>query len=357
MKTKRSFLAGLVFVSCFGLSLLPSYVKAADFFIVPIPKNYSQQLPNDFIEALNLTKTYSSKPYAFSLWPWQEIDNGRGPVDIDRPLGGIKYAISLGLSGPKYFGVNVINTTNNTLPESLAKRKWDDPAILERYRQTLLAVRENLGSDVTYFVIANEADVYFDKNPHEFKEFMRFYRQAKAVAKKVFPAAKIGVTVTFEGTQVSKNRARFVRALVDASDAAFFTFYPVIQMKPVDPANTPQLLDYMLALANKMTVVLQEVGYPSVMAETSPEKQAAFYSTIIPEIKKRPRIAFSGLFAMHDFDPKSCDNFLVYYGFSESFVSQDAKDAFRSFICSLGLRDSDGMVKPSWGAALKAIKH
>jgi hypothetical protein len=204
-------------------------------------------------------------------------------------------------------------------------------------------------------VIANESDVYFESHPDEIEAFLKFAVSAQKAVKEIFPTTQVGFTVTFEGLSKGGARAAFAKQLIGISDAAFLTYYPIIDMIPTKPEDTPAQLDMMLKIAGKKPVVLQEIGYPSSITGSSEAQQAKFFKIIIPAIQKRQQIKFASIFALHDFDEKGCKGLVGYYGFDGLFsMTQQGKD-FQNFLCSLGLLHADGSPKPAWYSAIKAF--
>lgn len=330
-------------------------VHAADISIMAIPREVSKLRAEDYLDTLKTIREAAPGKLFVSLWTWEKLEPEKDETIVEKELGGINYAIEEHGFIP-YCGVTVIDTVKRVLPEDLRDAAWDDPRLITRYREIIQQVKKYQAAPPAYFVIANEADVYFEKHPDELPAFLHFVASAKRAIREAFPEAVIGISGTYEGLHRGGERARIVRSLIAASDAAFYTFYPVIDLKPVAPAQTPALLDAMIRAAGDKAVVLQEVGYPSRLAATSPQLQADFFATIIPAIQSRPQIAVAAIFALHDFDEATCDYLGGYYGFGGLAKMTPWVRDFRAFICSLGLKEADGTPKPSWSAVLHALR-
>jgi hypothetical protein len=63
---------------------------------------------------------------------------------------------------------------------------------------------------------------------------------------------------------------------------------------------------------------------------------------------KRGEILESSVFALHDFDEDFCNYLTKYYGFGGLQKLNPVVSGFKSFLCSLGLRNADGTSKPAW---------
>lgn len=345
-----------VVLMAFLLVLDAGAARAADFSILPIPKHMSAWKFEDYQEALELVHKAAPGKLMVNLWDWQKLEPHEGKYGIKEELGGINYAIKeVGIT--PYAGVVVINTVKRVLPEDIDELSWDDPRMVTRYGQMLDEVKSQLSKPPAYFLIANEADVYLSEHPDEVPAFMKFAAAAKREVRARFPETIIGLSATYEGFKSGGKRAEIVRDLIGASDAAIYTYYPVFNLKPLPPEAIPAHLDEMIAAAGAKRVVLQEVGYPSAGKETSPAAQAAFFARAIPEIERRPAIAVAGLFALHDFDGKTCEGLTSYYGFDGLAGFAPATQDFKAFLCSLGLRDGEGNPKPAWDAVRQAFSR
>jgi hypothetical protein len=344
----RSFWLPFTLLAC----LLPSLAPAGDVTIIIWPKVNAAGA--DYAADVASVKEQATRPVAISLWGWEKLEPAAGKLDVTREDGGLRYALEQGFV--PYVGATVIDTTKRVLPSDLATISWTDPALLRRYNALLEALAKRLPASLSYFIIANEADVYLEKHPDEVPEFLAFVTAAKALVKTHFPVARVGVTATFEGYTLGSARGEIAKAILAASDLAYFTYYPVMQMKPTPPAQTPAHLAQMIAAAGNKPVVLQEVGYPSGLSEDGRAQQAEFFNTIIPALAKEPRIELAAIFALHDIDSKGCQGLLGYYGLTNWLGTSPWAESFRKFICSLGLRDENGNPKPAWAAVSQQLQ-
>lgn len=62
------------------------------------------------------------------------------------------------------------------------------------------------------------------------------------------------------------------------------------------------------------------------------------------------RIPFLNFFLLHDMPPQMCDELTKYYDLPNNLN-------FRSYLCSLGLRQSDGRPKLAWTALVESAKQ
>lgn len=344
-----------IFAILLAILLVSKSAAAAEITILPWPKNGADMRPEDYAEALNLVGKYAPETTLMSLWGWERLEPDKGETNLSKEIAGLNYALK-DKGFRTYCGLTVIDTVKRVMPEDLQEKNWDDPELVTRYGKVLDQLSREIFKRPEYFVIANEADVYFDKHPEEIDAFMGFAAAAKREIRSRFPQAVIGISVTYEGLHKGGQRADFIKRVIAASDAAFFTYYPVLDLKPTRPAQTPAQLDDIINAAQGKAVILQEIGYPSGLAGSSPQLQADFFATIIPAIIKRPQIKLASIFALHDFDPKMCKILTGYYGFGGLLSLTPWVKDFRNFICTLGLREADGTPKPAWDAAIGAMR-
>lgn len=318
---------------------------------MPIPARLSQMKVEDFIGTLDVIQSQIPSPLFVSLWTWEKMEPDEGQSRIKKEVEGLNYAVRRGYR--PYIGLTVIDTVKRVLPDDLQKVSWRDPILIERYRARVEELAKYAPAQAGYFVIANEADVYFETYPDEAEDFCFFVTQAMQEVRRYFPTAKIGVSVTYEGIFKGGARKEFASRMIALSDRAFLTYYPVSDMRLTLPADTPAQLDQMIAVAGDKNIVLQEIGYASGVPGSSPQIQADFFATIIPAIDARPQIEVAAIFALHDFDGPTCEGLVGYYGFSEA-AETDWVKFFRSYICTLGLFDATGQPKPAWQAVTAA---
>ena len=142
-----------------------------------------------------------------------------------------------------------------------------------------------------------------------------------------------------------------MHTLNSPSDVIILTYYPLQGDSQVLPATSPATdIPLMLSLAGGKPVVLQEAGYPSGAPNASSEaSQQQFVVDLFQAWHTAGNsLPFLSYFALYDFDQTTCAALGTYYG--------SADPAFLSYLCTLGLRHSDGSAKPAWGAFVTAAQ-
>lgn len=325
------------------LLLSAAFAQAAEWGVLPVPAHMLEATPQDLTNAMGNVKAINA-PIHVNVLGWHDLEPKKETYDIDGRLGTLAYGASLGLV--PYFGISVINTVRRDVPDDLVDAKWDNPEFLIRFAKMFDAATKKLPQNISYILVGNEVDVYLEKHPDEIDGFLEFFAKASAIVKQHYPAAKVNMSITFEGLIRNKARAEIIARAIKASDDAVFTFYPFFDFHPVPPADTPKLLGTLVEHAQGKDILLQEVGYPSATSlQSSEAQQAEFFKYIIPAINQRPQIKLASIFLLTDFDSKVCNMFTAYYGLSSW---SGPSNPFHDFLCSLGVHDADGKPKEAW---------
>lgn len=325
---------------------------AAEIGIIVLPRDISKLNVEDFISAVNEVKQAGSR-VNLALIGGQELEPSPGKFAVKEKLGGYNYMAKILNSKTNYLGVSLINTTRRDISADLIKTPWTNPKMLKRFSKLLDKIQMHLDVIPTQFLIGNEVDVYFESHPNELSPFLEFFKRARLLILEKYPTAQVGMSVTFEG--LKKNRAKMIRQIIEASDAAFFTYYPLGVNEQSNP-DYQQDINEIVKTAGAKQVFLQEVGYSTLpLLVTSAQKQDEFFKLILPVIQQEPQITMAAIFAQHDIDPPMCQTLIKYYGFSRA--SGEFKSLFRDMICSLGLKTFDGSAKPAWNTVSRFLQN
>lgn len=345
--------SAVIYYSVICLFLLCSFsdiAKSGEIGIFPLPRDMDHITLESYLEALELDTQAGAKG-VINTPRWSEIEPKRGKYNLEDPLGGAVYAKTLHPEYGFYLGIQLINTVKRELPSDLSETPWNSPVLIDRLDALFSRIREKYGTISPAAVsLGNEVDIYFEQNPSELEAYLDFLVRARPVVKKYFPNAKVGTTVTFEG--LKKTRRHAILSLLDKSEIAFFTYYPVYTPATLSTEDVSQHLDEMLAAAGQKNIILQEIGYPAA-GQDGERLQADFYSILLPLIQKSERIDASFIFALHDIPPNMCQDLVGYYNATD--WGADNIQRFKDFLCSLGLRQYDGQPRAAYDVVKKSL--
>ncbi len=303
--------------------------------------------PLDFMAGFELAYQAGARG-AYISHTWSELEPTPGSFDLASLKNDLDYMARVrGLAVE--VNLQILNTTEKETPADLVDTTFDAPEMLSRFRALFDEIRPLLDSHVRYLAIGNEVDIYLEAHPDEWSPYREFYRGAAAYARQQAPWLQIGVTATFSGA--SGPAANHVAELNAVSDVWILTYYPLEGKFQAENPNAPETdFPAMVDGADGKQVVLQEVGYPSAERLGSSEaEQAEFVGSVFRAWEATGEaIPFLNYFLLHDFTGSMCDEMLVYYGFAD--------EDFKSYLCSIGLRQADGTAKAGWGAFREAAR-
>ena len=309
------------------------------------PQPVPPPTPQDTINAVNLVISAGARA-AVATFKWSALEASPGVYSLQDVKDRISFSSGLGLT--IYLGIQVINTVPKETPSDLLGVAWNDPLMKSRFHALLDAIRPLLTSHVQYISIGNEVDVYLTAHPTEWAQYQNFYEDALNYVHQTMPGIQVGVTTTFTGaSEAAQSNAAQMNT---TSDVWIFTYYPLgpnfVPKGPQSPLND---FATMLTLAGSRPVVLQEIGYPTSPALSSSEAdQAAFINNFFQAWQAHfQQMPFVSYFLLHDFTTDFCASLVQYY-------NSPNNAAFEAYLCSLGLRHTDGTPKTGWGTIVSA---
>ena len=316
---------------------LPILAIAANPRPVPAPQ------PADFVAAVDSAIAVGAQGIVLA-WTWSALEPDSARLNVQQVIDDARYARSRGLT--ILLGIQTINTVKREVPADLATVAWDDPRMLRRLTRVYDALSPILPT-VTYLSIGNEVAGFLGRAA-QWPAYTTFLAGAVTAAHQRVPGIKVGATLEYVE---AATQTAYTRALIAVSDIAIYTLYPFnlggFTVSPPTISNV--VFDNMLTLAGTKPVVLQELGYPAAALNGSSEiQQAAFFTDAIAQWReRRNRMPFVSLFILHDFTTQQCADLGVYYNLPN-------QQQFLSFLCSLGLRRTDGSARPAWSAVRAA---
>ena len=318
---------------------------ATEYSVAIFPAHGDRASAQDWEQAYQLaTATPGLTAYFFAATWGEFVDDDHNRLEEFKST--VRHAQVSKLPG--YLGIQVINTAQRGVPKEFKRTRWTKPELLIKFDDTLKQLASVTAADIKWLSIGNEADVYLADNEDELEDFLKFYEQAAKTARRYFPNAKIGITVTFDG--FSGKRRKIVEQLVNVSDGVFITYYPVTpKLTLKTDTEAEQDIASMLTAYPSKPIYIQELGFPSSpVVGSSDAAQATYFKKMIATLNATPNISYVNLFLLHDFSPGVCKALQRAY----KMIGSD----FAALLCSLGLFDTNGKAKESWQVILDALK-
>lgn len=298
-------------------------------------------------DAVNLAYNAGARGQQINF-SWGALEPSSGNYDAAK-LGEISAALDRAarLSLTQYVGLQLINTLYRDVPADLVGRAFDDPLVKQRFRALLDHVVGAHVGRIQYLAIGNEVDVYLGAHPEELDAYTTFFRDAAGYAHTLDANVKVGVTGTADG--VLGQHADLLATLNNAgADVVMLTYYPLRfdalgAVTVRDPSAVSGEVSRLLTFAGSRPLVFQEAGFPSSPLNLSSEamQSAFFHELLLAWRAANGRIPYLNVFVLHDFTMQTCDDLAAHYQFANS-------TSFRAYLCSLGLRQSDGQPKAAW---------
>lgn len=239
-----------------------------------------------------------------------------------------------------------IDVTAKKLPNDIANKPFNDPAVIDRYEKALDYLFSKIPDEqLQSLSLGNEIDSYLNKHSGEWKQYQVFYEAVAKYVKSKKPNLKVGVTATFKGlTQTAKSN---YQTLNKNSDVIMVNYYPVndeTDFSVKNPSVVHKDFAALLPLYPNTPFYVMEIGYPtSNVLKSTEKKQKQFIIEVFKMWDKNAgRIPYMGFFNLHDWSKKTTDEFTKYYGFGSG------SKYFSAFLGTLGLRHSDSTDKPGF---------
>ncbi|MEM8884381.1 MAG: hypothetical protein AAGD14_09945 [Planctomycetota bacterium] len=240
--------------------------------------------------------------------------------------------------------IAVINANVKTVPPDLQASAFDDPAVIQRFRDLLDFVLDEI-PDVRLHAlnIGSEMDILFGDDAAQWAAFKTFYDAAVDHLKARDPSLVITVEPTYEGLMGSTST--LMRALNEKSDAIALSYYPRLANGDVaPPEDVGDDFDALVAAYPDLPIFFLQFGYPSSpLLNSSEAKQAEFVRASFRAWDRHAdRIELIDFTWLHDLDPDEVQDVMEFYGFIDA--------RFGAFLGTLGLRRFDGTEKPAFAA-------
>lgn len=254
------------------------------------------------------------------------------------------------------FAVAMVDRTLDARPSDVSG-PWDSSDTLDAMESLVDTTFGTFGGELGFLSFGTEVDRYLEVLPEAQRPSLVSFLISAMDYARAHPNRPSGtqVGVTLRATSIAQQTMPEVAQLIEASDVAIATYYPLesdFAVRP--PAVAGDDLDALtLALAGdggSRVVVLQEVGYPSAPETgSSEEDQRAFFDGFFQVLlARRADFPFVSVYGLHDAPPTTCAAEAAALGVPGDPIAMAAR-------CSFGMRHGDGVNKPAWDVVLEGI--
>jgi hypothetical protein len=294
----------------------------------------------DYDEALSIAKSVGVDFVALTL-NWDTIETSPGVYDDTwpdiantyYPAQGMKLALIL----------SSVATVADCRPADLRTLAWNDPSVIQRYKNLADHVLSRLSSVALISLsVGSEVDIFLGGNTAKWAEYTDFYNQTAAYVKaKVTSQTAVGVKTTFDGTVT--NRTALVQTLNAGSEAIFITYYPLnADFTVKSPGVVSADFASLTALYPGRKLQFLEIGYPSgALCASSVELQRRFVENVFSAWDAYDDAVTAVNFEwLHDLTQSEVDYYAEFFGISDP--------RFKEYLKTLGLRYSNGTEKAAF---------
>ncbi|MFN8389923.1 MAG: hypothetical protein U0136_06510 [Bdellovibrionota bacterium] len=269
--------------------------------------------------------------------PWDDIESSPGTFASETLIDASSFYASQSL--PLLLTIAPIDTNNLRVPKDLQEKAFASSEMKDRFHALLDFVFSQIGDvELVAIAIGNEVDGYLGEDTARWSDYESFLRDAVSYIHSKRPHLRVGTVFGFDGLLSARSQR-----LLAVSDVAMTTYYPLGPDFSVRLlSDVPRDFDAMTAAAGGLKLIVTECGFPSAPVVGSSERlQSDFVSAVLDAWdfhgEQIPHLSY---FSLTDYAPAFVSELGGYYGI------RDPK--FLGYLGSLGLRRSDGTVKPAF---------
>ena len=274
---------------------------------------------------------------------WKTLESVPGSPSAAVPRFQAKVFAAFGLR--QYYNLRIVDTNQRGTPSDLNATAWDAP---EMFTRADAMVDSLMGVAQLYpfvaFSLGNEVDVYFGTHPGELPAFRALLRREIARVHASRPGIPVGCCTTSPVRNANAWVGDTLNAYTDVRVYTYYPFQPGSDFQHLPPTTAGADLDAMRD-HGATPMLLQEVGYSSSAAcGSSADAQASFVRRFRQWLaaQSRARVLGANWFLYTDWSGATLNTLFAYYGL--------VSPGFAGYLGGLGLRDSNGVVKPAWEA-------
>ncbi|MEW6035381.1 MAG: hypothetical protein AB1529_02095 [Candidatus Micrarchaeota archaeon] len=201
-----------------------------------------------------------------------------------------------------------------------------------------------------YLFVGNEVDDYLYSHRDKVPAFKEILRKTRERVHEASPGTKVGFTTTYHDA-ISHNATDIIGELAEEADIIGYTSYGYHDLFMFDNVSRgEEYLDAPAAIVPGKPYAIVETGWSSsFLLNSSVEKQEEFAKAYFARLNDTDA-EFMTWFALHDGSDctAAAESFLT----DAQYLKNDAAfmSVFKEYLCSPGIKYSDGTPKKAWSA-------
>jgi hypothetical protein len=282
---------------------------------------------------------------------WPDVEKGKGKYKWKGNDYMIGRAREAGLRLSVAF--HVIRTAiRGPRPAGLDSLEWQDPELIERFSDMVVAFLDRYEDTVDYVEVGSEVNAYFKNHEDEIEPYRVFFTAVRNNIKAKYPNVSVGIVFAYRQLKESNNFAIYNRLNIGDHDG--FTLYTTGDdfAHTKDPKLVFDALNEIAQLTGDRRFALEEVGWTASQSlGGSDESQREAVKYFFDFLEQAPdRLEFISWFNLHDGRDKDCARIAKSFSRQGDGLSRnpDKMKLFSDFLCHFGLRKNDGTPRPAW---------
>jgi len=233
-------------------------------------------------------------------------------------------------------------------PADLELLDWEDPELIERFSDFVLAFLDRSSDIVDYVEIGSEINGYLYYHQGDIEPFRVFYQAVYDKIKAAHPDVSVGTVFAY--VELRKTGAWHIYDRLSIGDHDGFTVYLLGDgfQHTSPPWHTFLMLHEIAEMTGNRPFAIEEIGWTAATelqgSEESQRKAVGYAFDYLDWVWASDRLEFMIWYAMHDMNTADCHRIAGTFG----DLSEADRNLFAMFLCSFGLRDNDGNARPAW---------
>ena len=233
-------------------------------------------------------------------------------------------------------------------------QSFDDPGFKEAFAEFSIDFVERYKPD--YYFIGGEVDIYLSTHRDQIPAYKELLAYTYKEIKKASPETQVGFVVTYHYS-TANNATDIIETLAPEVDLIGYTVHPYEEEYSYKNVSRglEALQDVKNVVPGKPYAIVETGWSSSPLLESSEDKQVEFLNDFF-SFYESSDAEFVIWFSLHEFS--DCSEFAekhlseLDYEMDEGYVER-----FEEFMCSSGLKKTDGTPTKAWGVWQEHIKE